>query len=196
MNSNQVICTKCNADIRRSNRSNIVAAILALLLGQWGAHKFYNGSRFLGIVYLVTTIIGYAALILFTVLNQNAKITDQTYSLLLLAGMLPIAVVAIISFIEAITYLINKNKYSEKYNFTSTQEEDKKWFAWCDSVDFMVIVVVIGAVIGGAVAGMISGGDFGEVFAGLIIGIVIGVGIRVSIVEFIVLPALKWIISR
>jgi RsiW-degrading membrane proteinase PrsW (M82 family) len=100
--------------VRRCGRNNIVAAILALLLGQYGAHKFYNGNRMLGIVYLVTTIIGYATLIL--LMTQKYNITDRQYLLLLLMGMLPMTVVAITSFVEAISYLTNKDKYNEKYN--------------------------------------------------------------------------------
>lgn len=52
-------CPKCGApqhsagSARSSGRSREVAALLALLLGGVGAHKFYLGSIFLGIVYLV-----------------------------------------------------------------------------------------------------------------------------------------------
>jgi hypothetical protein len=127
-------------------------------------------------VYIATTIIGYAALILFTALRQYEKITDQTYSLLLLAGMLPIAVVAITSFIEAIAYLSSKNKYSEKFNFTSTQEEDKKWVAWFNEIG-KVIVVIIGCVIGGVIGWVIGGVIGGTIdwVTGVRIGWVIGV---------------------
>jgi TM2 domain-containing membrane protein YozV len=36
-----------------SGRNRMAAALFALLLGGLGAHKFYLGSIFLGVVYLV-----------------------------------------------------------------------------------------------------------------------------------------------
>ncbi len=55
-------CPKCGAPqhaaafaagARFGGRSRVVAALLALLLGGIGAHKFYLGSIFLGFLYLV-----------------------------------------------------------------------------------------------------------------------------------------------
>lgn len=55
-----VACPRCGAPQQlaeqgqtTSGRSRVVAAVLALVLGGLGAHKFYLGSIFLGIIYLV-----------------------------------------------------------------------------------------------------------------------------------------------
>lgn len=49
-------CPKCGAQQRTktsSSKNRIVAAVLALLLGTLGAHKFYLGHIGRGILYLV-----------------------------------------------------------------------------------------------------------------------------------------------
>ncbi len=40
-------------ELGSGHRNRTVAALLALLLGGIGAHKFYTGSIFLGILYLL-----------------------------------------------------------------------------------------------------------------------------------------------
>lgn len=37
----------------KSNRSKVVAALLAIFLGDFGAHKFYLGKPIWGILYLI-----------------------------------------------------------------------------------------------------------------------------------------------
>jgi hypothetical protein len=106
----------------------------------------------LGIVYLVATIIGYVALIVLTAIKHKlTSVTEQQYSLLFLAGMLPIAAVVITSFIEAIAYLISKNKYNEKYNNTTAQEETERWngaIGKIKEITGTIVGMIIGIIIG------------------------------------------------
>lgn len=51
-----VLCVSCGVDLMRSSeKSKVVAGILALVLGGIGAHKFYLGQPVLGILYLLFT---------------------------------------------------------------------------------------------------------------------------------------------
>lgn len=65
------ICPKCGvrqkeAEVKKGNKDRITAGILAILLGSFGAHKFYLGETGLGILYLCffwTSIPGLVGLI-------------------------------------------------------------------------------------------------------------------------------------
>lgn len=49
-----VVCVSCGVDLRSATEKNkAVAALLAILLGGLGAHKFYLGRPGMGIVYLL-----------------------------------------------------------------------------------------------------------------------------------------------
>lgn len=49
----KMMCDACAAKKAASSKSRITAAILAFLLGGFGAHKFYLGKIGQGILYLV-----------------------------------------------------------------------------------------------------------------------------------------------
>jgi TM2 domain-containing membrane protein YozV/DNA-directed RNA polymerase subunit RPC12/RpoP len=104
-NPNQVVCTACGVSIAGSgsqttgSRTKLAAGLLAILLGVWGAHKFYNGSWGWGIMYIVFLIV---------TLGFGALITG------------PLAL------IEGILYLtMDESKYSAKYN--DTPDSSFKW---------------------------------------------------------------------
>jgi predicted RNA-binding Zn-ribbon protein involved in translation (DUF1610 family) len=64
------ICPRCGVRLRRlvPARSRATAALLALFLGGFGAHKFYLGKLGMGLVYLLfcwTLIPGFVAFIEF-----------------------------------------------------------------------------------------------------------------------------------
>ena len=63
---------------RRSDRSRLVAFLLCLLFGLWGAHKFYLGKHGMGVLYLLTFgLCGYGWLIdLFILLLGKPKDKD------------------------------------------------------------------------------------------------------------------------
>lgn len=46
-------CPNCGAMVRGSNKSRVVAILLALFLGGLGAHKFYLGRPGWGILYIL-----------------------------------------------------------------------------------------------------------------------------------------------
>ena len=70
VNENQVVCVKCGSSLAGNGaavpssvsaltsgeKSRIVAAVLALLLGGLGVHKFYYGSWGYGLVYIVVSL--------------------------------------------------------------------------------------------------------------------------------------------
>ncbi|MDR0328793.1 MAG: ankyrin repeat domain-containing protein [Planctomycetaceae bacterium] len=77
LNPEQVICIKCGAGVNTTDvpqsvnggttsgtsKNRIVAAILAFLLGIFGAHKFYLGNWGWGLVFVITTLTGYGLLV-------------------------------------------------------------------------------------------------------------------------------------
>lgn len=67
-------------------KSPIVAGLLALFLGAFGVHKFYLGYNTQGIILLVTSVIGWLLAII-------------------IIGLIPLIIVGVICFIEAIIYL-------------------------------------------------------------------------------------------
>ncbi|WP_392552247.1 TM2 domain-containing protein [Orbus wheelerorum] len=90
-------CPSCGAvtqaNIKKSNKSKVVAGLLALFFGGLGVHKFYLGQIGLGVLYLVCTILG-----------------------LFLLGI-PTLIIAIVSFIEAIVYFCSSDEnFDKKYN--------------------------------------------------------------------------------
>lgn len=84
----------------RGKRSNVVAGIFALLLGPFGAHKFYNGSWGWGIVFIVCTVLGMCIgiTLFFTIIS---------------------------ALVEGILYLVNEEKYNATYN--ETPDAPFKW---------------------------------------------------------------------
>jgi TM2 domain-containing membrane protein YozV len=101
----QVICTRCGAAIAKSKvasgggndvfgeRNQYIAALLAFLLGGFGAHWFYLGFQKQGIIYICITIIG---------------------GILLLG--IPSLVMWIIALVEAIRFLcISQETFNSKY---------------------------------------------------------------------------------
>lgn len=58
LNPNQVICVKCRSSLEdevkfEKNLNQVLAGVLALLLGGIGIHKFYLGHTLSGIIYLI-----------------------------------------------------------------------------------------------------------------------------------------------
>lgn len=86
-----------------SNRRKIVAALLALAFGVFGAHRFYLGNRGLGIAYLSVGGVG-----MFTGVS------------FMIAG------IAIISFIDALLlFVMPKMEFDKKYNSGSADSLNK-----------------------------------------------------------------------
>ena len=99
---NQAMCTKCGVTLVATGdeKSRITAGLLALLLGGFGAHKFYLGYFTQGIIVLVAVWLG-----------------------LLLIGI-PTIIMGVIVFIEGIIYLTKSD-----YDFQQTYVINKKgWF--------------------------------------------------------------------
>lgn len=86
LNPNQVVCIKCgtpietkqkksNDNFSSQNKDQIVAAILAFLLGGCGVHKYYLGDKVAAIYYLLLTFLGffmlYAFANLYTIANYG-----------------------------------------------------------------------------------------------------------------------------
>ncbi len=76
LNPNQVVCVKCGSSVEVKKKSSssgnglgggekskILAAIFAFLLGGFGIHKFYLGDQKWGIIYIVLTITGFLLLV-------------------------------------------------------------------------------------------------------------------------------------
>jgi TM2 domain-containing membrane protein YozV len=100
--SNQIVCTSCGVALAKSKgeKSKVVAGIFAILLGGFGAHKFYLGYTTEAIITLVVMWGG-----------------------LILLGI-PTLVMAIIVLIEGIIYLTKSDQ-----EFQQTYVDNKKgWF--------------------------------------------------------------------
>lgn len=69
-------------------RSKVVALILLVFLGSFGAHQFYLGNKKIGITQLVLSLVGYATIII-------------------LIGVLPIMVVSIWLIVDLVRILIS-----------------------------------------------------------------------------------------
>lgn len=80
------------------NRNKTIAAILALLFGPLGIHKFYLGDKTSGLIYLLCTIVGW----IFSII---------------LVGIIPVIIIAILSLIDCIMLLLmGKDKFDSIYN--------------------------------------------------------------------------------
>ncbi len=86
-------------------KSPIAAGLLALFLGTLGVHKFYLGYTKEGIILLVGMLLSY----LFT---------------LILIGIIPLMIIGVICFVEAILYL---TKSEAEFNRVYV-EGHKPWF--------------------------------------------------------------------
>lgn len=79
-------------------RNKTVAALFALFLGNLGIHKFYLGEKNAGLTYLICTLVGWL-------------------TCLVIIGLIPIFVIAILSFIDAIKLLLmDYVDFNVKYN--------------------------------------------------------------------------------
>ncbi|MDQ3017051.1 MAG: NINE protein, partial [Bacteroidota bacterium] len=85
-----------NTEAQGGKKKN-VAAILALLFGVWGVHRFYLGNRFLGIAYFVAFFFS-----LMLTIEENGPF---------------IVPIAILAFIEAVLlFVMPQNEFDAKYN--------------------------------------------------------------------------------
>lgn len=111
--ANQTICVECGASISLPSpeKSKFVAGLLALLLGSFGAHKFYLGYTHQGII---TILVWWGGLVLPAVAAaeesqiQHRSGQQMSLSSLLTIWMLfgaPTLVMSIIVLIEGIGYL-------------------------------------------------------------------------------------------
>jgi TM2 domain-containing membrane protein YozV len=98
---NQILCTKCGVTLSAGKqKSKITAGLLALLLGGFGAHKFYLGYTTEAVITLVAVWGG-----------------------LILLGI-PTLIMGVIVFIEGIIYLTKSDE-----EFEATYVNNKKgWF--------------------------------------------------------------------
>ena len=87
-------------NVNSSDKSKVVAALLAFFLGGFGFHKFYLGCTASGIIMLLVFILGF-----------------------ILLGI-PSVIIALIAFIEAILYIVESDDdFQEKY-----VDNKKCWF--------------------------------------------------------------------
>ncbi|MDR1963293.1 MAG: NINE protein, partial [Planctomycetaceae bacterium] len=57
------VCVGCGVPVKDADRrSQITAGLLALLLGGWGAHKFYHGHFIIGILYALSALLGWGTI--------------------------------------------------------------------------------------------------------------------------------------
>lgn len=70
-------------------RNKVVAAVLALFLGYFGAHKFYLGQNFAGIMYLVFCWTGIPAIIAFFEFLGLLLMSDRAFDAQYNQGTLP-----------------------------------------------------------------------------------------------------------
>ncbi|MEO5905323.1 MAG: NINE protein [Saprospiraceae bacterium] len=88
-------------------RKKTIAGVLALTLGMWGAHRFYLGNRFLGVVYFLAFF-----LILTITINEGGPW---------------FAPLAILVFIEAILlFVMPQSEFDAKYNSGIPSKSEKK----------------------------------------------------------------------
>jgi TM2 domain-containing membrane protein YozV len=73
------ICPKCGVrQLAAPGRSRVTAALLAILLGHFGVHKFYLGKPGMGILYLlfcwtfIPTILGFIEGIVYLTMSDAA----------------------------------------------------------------------------------------------------------------------------
>ena len=79
-------------------RNKTVAALFALFLGTLGMHKFYLGEKNAGLTYLICTVVGWL-------------------TCWLVIGLLPILVISILAFIDAIKLLLMEpGEFNRLYN--------------------------------------------------------------------------------
>ncbi len=83
-----------------SEKSRLVAALLALFLGGLGVHKFYLGYNKAGLIMLIVTIVG------------------------VFLAALPTLVIALIAFIEFVIYLLKSDDEFERIYV----QGEKQWF--------------------------------------------------------------------
>jgi class 3 adenylate cyclase len=108
----QGLVTSAPATVVHDGKSKTTAALLALILGMWGAHRFYLGKRFLGVVNFVAFVIA-----LMTSINEEEP------------GGILFAILAFISVIEAILFFVMpQSEFDAKYNsgYPSTRKEKKE----------------------------------------------------------------------
>jgi len=87
----KIYCDTCAA-LPTTDKSKIVAGLLAIFLGTLGIHKFYLGRTGWGVAYLLISILG----------------------IVLLA--IPTLIISIVAFIEGIILLcMSDEKFAEKY---------------------------------------------------------------------------------
>jgi TM2 domain-containing membrane protein YozV len=101
-NENQSICTKCGVALSGASgeKSKIVAGVFAILLGGFGAHKFYLGYTVEGVITIAVFWLG----------------------MILLA--IPTAIMGVVVLIEGVIYLLKSD-----YEFQQTYVVNKKgWF--------------------------------------------------------------------
>ena len=87
-------------------KSKVTAILLAFFFGGIGIHKFYLGQNKVGLVYLLTFILGLAT---------------STY----IIGLIPIAILGVIAFIDFINLItISDVDFDLKYGENGVQEEE------------------------------------------------------------------------
>jgi TM2 domain-containing membrane protein YozV len=101
INDKAVVCVGCGVPVvsqkqTTDKKSKIVAGLLALFLGRFGAHKFYHGSWGWGIFYLVTTIVS----VILIVSGQYAVEYPKEVSGWLMAACVVCGIGAVISYLN------------------------------------------------------------------------------------------------
>lgn len=109
-----VMCVNCGIALvqpepvkQRSSKSKVVAGLLGLFLGSWGAHNFYikrTGRAIVQLMISIFFVLAYFSLIICTFAGVD-DVAFGFFGLVFLVGVLAYLAVRIWSFIEAILLL-------------------------------------------------------------------------------------------
>lgn len=106
----QAVCLSCGSGLSGATgsggeKSKVAAGLLGILLGGFGAHKFYLGYNNAAVIMLVVTLVGFCSVFFFI-------------------GLLFVWVPSIVGLIEGIMYL---TKSDDDFNQTYVVEK-REWF--------------------------------------------------------------------
>jgi hypothetical protein len=121
----QVVCRNCGAEIpsdRGGTKSKVVAGLLGIFLGGFGAHKFYVGSWGWGLVFLL--IPPFCLLFSsFVTAISGGLLVPLTFPLLLI-----VPVPAIIGFVEGIMFFImSEESFKMRYSYGTWYRSAFRW---------------------------------------------------------------------
>ncbi len=81
-------------ELKRQRKSTGVAYLLWFLLGGLGAHRFYIGDIFIGLIYLVLSVVGW--MLIFSGAMSMVGADGESTGILLLAGWGAVAILGLL----------------------------------------------------------------------------------------------------